>query len=198
MTADGVEDDDGKYADDVHARLRNLGNSVTAASRDCHIRITTVVTLRNPHRHAWSAWFPQIKSNKTTVAGHPEPWEAFISSPSTTTTERFIHTMGIQEKDVEIQHAIIVNHTRRKTGSFVRHALLGVVTVCMLGSLFCYHHFERNDPALAEAAAAACPQTTPITPTVNAALLKNLEQKFGTTQFRSAAYESLGGAVRIP
>ncbi|EPT05315.1 hypothetical protein FOMPIDRAFT_125395 [Fomitopsis schrenkii] len=42
-----------------------------------------------------------------------------------------------------------------------------------------------------------CPQTGPITPTTPG-LLEELENEFATDEFRSHAYESLSGAIRIP
>ena len=43
-----------------------------------------------------------------------------------------------------------------------------------------------------------CPQTTGITPQKNSALLAELEATYLSDDFKSKAYESLGGAVRIP
>lgn len=43
-----------------------------------------------------------------------------------------------------------------------------------------------------------CPQTNPIHTTTHADLLTELNVLFRTEQYRTHAYESLGGAVRIP
>lgn len=43
-----------------------------------------------------------------------------------------------------------------------------------------------------------CPQASPISPLAHSDLLQGLENEFLTEEFRLKAYESLGGAVRIP
>ncbi|KAF8141984.1 hypothetical protein EV363DRAFT_41098 [Boletus edulis] len=43
-----------------------------------------------------------------------------------------------------------------------------------------------------------CPQVEGLTPATHEALLQSLDQEFGSTEFKLKAYESLGGAVRIP
>ncbi|KAI0358307.1 carboxypeptidase S [Trametes cingulata] len=45
---------------------------------------------------------------------------------------------------------------------------------------------------------AVCPQTKAIVPEKNSAFLDALEAEYGTEVFRLKAYESLGGAVRVP
>ncbi|KAH9933262.1 carboxypeptidase S [Amylocystis lapponica] len=49
-----------------------------------------------------------------------------------------------------------------------------------------------------EGSTAVCPQTSPIAPFAHSALLTELEQEFNTQEFRLEAYESLGGAIRVP
>lgn len=46
--------------------------------------------------------------------------------------------------------------------------------------------------------ASTCPQAEGLTPSNNAALLHDLEAEFSGNEFKLKAYESLGGAVRIP
>ncbi|OSD05272.1 carboxypeptidase S [Trametes coccinea BRFM310] len=55
-------------------------------------------------------------------------------------------------------------------------------------------------PWLEEAAGvnAVCPQTTAIAPEQNSAFLETLEAHYATQDFKLKAYESLGGAIRIP
>ena len=43
-----------------------------------------------------------------------------------------------------------------------------------------------------------CPQVEPLTPPGHEALLKSLDEEYGSSEFKLKAYESLGGAVRIP
>ncbi|KAF8449398.1 hypothetical protein L210DRAFT_2662897 [Boletus edulis BED1] len=43
-----------------------------------------------------------------------------------------------------------------------------------------------------------CPQVEALTSLRHEALLQSLDQEFGSSEFRLKAYESLGGAVRIP
>ncbi|KAJ2990099.1 hypothetical protein NUW54_g8579 [Trametes sanguinea] len=45
---------------------------------------------------------------------------------------------------------------------------------------------------------AVCPQTSAIAPEKNRAFLESLEVEFATQDFKLKAYESLGGAIRIP
>ncbi|KAI0369802.1 carboxypeptidase S [Pilatotrama ljubarskyi] len=45
---------------------------------------------------------------------------------------------------------------------------------------------------------AVCPQTSAMTPEKNTAFLDALEAEYGTQDFRLKAYESLGGAIRVP
>ncbi|KAL1945098.1 hypothetical protein VTO73DRAFT_2718 [Trametes versicolor] len=47
-------------------------------------------------------------------------------------------------------------------------------------------------------ASAVCPQTTAIAPQKNGAFLDTLEAEFATDAFKLKAYESLGGAIRVP
>ncbi|KAI0927139.1 hypothetical protein AcV5_007754 [Taiwanofungus camphoratus] len=54
---------------------------------------------------------------------------------------------------------------------------------------------ERSD---VDGTSDVCPQTSPITPLAHSALLTKLEEEYTTEKFRLIAYESLGGAVRIP
>ncbi|KAH9849891.1 carboxypeptidase S [Lenzites betulinus] len=53
----------------------------------------------------------------------------------------------------------------------------------------------RND---ASDAGAVCPQTSAIAPLKNGAFLDTLEAEFSTEDFKLKAYESLGGAIRVP
>lgn len=44
----------------------------------------------------------------------------------------------------------------------------------------------------------ACPQAAPINPVAGASVRKDLEVEYASETFKLQAYESLGGAVRIP
>ncbi|KAI0675970.1 carboxypeptidase S [Trametes maxima] len=67
--------------------------------------------------------------------------------------------------------------------SYVKAALEEAV------STLSYDHQDAN---------AICPQTPPIAPEKNAAFLDTLEALFDTEDFKLDAYESLGGAIRVP
>ena len=74
---------------------------------------------------------------------------------------------------------------------------VGCLTVLLLKPCL---HAQLPSPSAAPAVERmvdVCPQTTPIVPT-SSALLEELETEFTTDRFRSHAYESLGGAIRIP
>ncbi|KAI0642377.1 carboxypeptidase S [Trametes meyenii] len=73
-------------------------------------------------------------------------------------------------------------HTR---GSYVKAALEETVSTLGYG----HQDLDRN---------AICPQTSAIAPEKNSAFLAKLEALFNTEDFKLNAYESLGGAVRIP
>ncbi|KAI0333954.1 hypothetical protein GY45DRAFT_1368081 [Cubamyces sp. BRFM 1775] len=45
---------------------------------------------------------------------------------------------------------------------------------------------------------AVCPQTTALAPVKNSGYLNTLEAEYATEEFRLQAYESLGGAIRVP
>ncbi|KAH8103886.1 carboxypeptidase S [Cristinia sonorae] len=72
-----------------------------------------------------------------------------------------------------------------------------VLVICAAVNIYCYRHFVRQGVPQ-DLIAAVCPQAAPITPTTNAAVYKDLERQYATQQFKLKAYESLGGAVRIP
>ncbi|KAI0742053.1 carboxypeptidase S [Daedaleopsis nitida] len=58
--------------------------------------------------------------------------------------------------------------------------------------------FDALDPRLGLVTNATCPQTEAIAPEKNGALLNALEAEYQKERFRLKAYESLGGAIRIP
>lgn len=59
----------------------------------------------------------------------------------------------------------------------------------------CYHGWESK---AALALDGLCPQFEALTPPGHKALLDSLNDEFGSGEFKLRAYESLGGAVRIP
>ncbi|KAF8141978.1 hypothetical protein EV363DRAFT_1425979 [Boletus edulis] len=76
--------------------------------------------------------------------------------------------------------------------------------VVLLGLVFLVQHFWPFPSLLqweSESVAGLddlCPQVEALTPPQHEALLRSLDQEFGSTEFKLKAYESLGGAVRIP
>ena len=60
----------------------------------------------------------------------------------------------------------------------------------------CYYHGRQGEVTLA--LDDLCLQVDPITSPGYEDLLENLDEEFGTSEFKLKAYESLGGAVRIP
>ncbi|KAL7280577.1 hypothetical protein ACG7TL_005511 [Trametes sanguinea] len=72
--------------------------------------------------------------------------------------------------------------------------------VCAWGSAVRAQLDHAVLPWLEEAAGvnAVCPQTTAIAPEQNSAFLETLEAHYATQDFKLKAYESLGGAIRIP
>lgn len=58
--------------------------------------------------------------------------------------------------------------------------------------------FGAGNKFVQEDVDAICPQIGPLSPDVHSALLSTLEALYGTEEFRLKAFESLGGAVRVP
>lgn len=59
-----------------------------------------------------------------------------------------------------------------------------------------YYHGWESETALA--IDDICPQFEVLIPPGHEALLDSLDKEFGSSEFKLKAYESLGGAVRIP
>ncbi|THG92711.1 hypothetical protein EW026_g8286 [Hermanssonia centrifuga] len=53
-------------------------------------------------------------------------------------------------------------------------------------------------PVLQDPSGSECPQASPISSSLHADLLKLLEKEFASEEYKAKAYETLGGAVRIP
>ncbi|GBE85034.1 Carboxypeptidase S [Sparassis crispa] len=68
---------------------------------------------------------------------------------------------------------------------------------CGLTGLF-REHILASESFNPDALSTVCPQTSPISPFGHSALLAALEEEYATTDFQLEAYESLGGAIRIP
>ncbi|KAI0630735.1 carboxypeptidase S [Trametes polyzona] len=85
---------------------------------------------------------------------------------------------------------------------------LGLVLLCFLGrnphiracGTAARESFHELLPAslYGAAAGAVCPQTKAIAPQKNGAFLDSLEADYATKEFKLKAYESLGGAIRVP
>lgn len=79
---------------------------------------------------------------------------------------------------------------------------------CFLGLALFFHHFwpsltvnafpTHESQRLFAVADEICPQVSAITPSSHAPLVDTLDEEYGTKEFKLKAYESLGGAVRIP
>jgi Gly-Xaa carboxypeptidase len=94
------------------------------------------------------------------------------------------------------------NHKRQR--SALRSKILGLA--CFLSLALLAHRFW---PSLTSAAFSThkgspvdvnsmCPQVSAISPSSYAPLIDSLDEEYGTEEFKLKAYESLGGAVRIP
>lgn len=91
------------------------------------------------------------------------------------------------------------NERQRRT---LRSKILGLA--CFLSLALLAHRFW---PSLTSAATnkglltdvdAMCPQVAAISPSNYASLIDSLDEEYETKEFKLKAYESLGGAVRIP
>ncbi|KAG1864846.1 hypothetical protein F4604DRAFT_1882028 [Suillus subluteus] len=79
---------------------------------------------------------------------------------------------------------------------------------CFLGLALLSYHFwpslttnafpTHESQRLLAVADEMCPQVSAITPSSHAPLVDSLDKEYGTKEFKLKAYESLGGAVRIP
>jgi hypothetical protein len=79
---------------------------------------------------------------------------------------------------------------------------------CYLGLGLLFHYFwpcittsafpTDQSQRLLAIADEMCPQVSAITPSSFASLIDTLDKEYGTKEFKLKAYESLGGAVRIP
>ncbi|OCH86953.1 carboxypeptidase S [Obba rivulosa] len=74
--------------------------------------------------------------------------------------------------------------------SLVVHPWPGLVKLAAGDLLPALHTFVHNSDV--------CPQVAPLTPSVHLSLLEELEEEYSTEVFQLKAFESLGGAVRIP
>ena len=96
-------------------------------------------------------------------------------------------------------------HFSRTSGlgrSCIGALLKAVLALCCLAVLLPKLRLHAQLPShraafAVERMTGVCPQAAPITPG-SSALLDELEAEFATDSFRSYAYESLGGAIRIP
>lgn len=101
--------------------------------------------------------------------------------------------------DAELGQVVPPRSRLRFLGPVLRLALI-VCCLIILGptlNLRNWLYFGREF-LLSEDAADVCPQVAPISPFTHSSLLTELEETFATTDFKLGAYESLGGAIRIP
>ena len=78
--------------------------------------------------------------------------------------------------------------------------LVGLLSLALLVQRFWHlpgllHRWERERVVGLDD---LCPQVEPLTPIGHEALLASLDKEFSSNEFQLKAYESLGGAVRIP
>ena len=81
--------------------------------------------------------------------------------------------------------------------------LAGFLSIALLAQRFWpvtllpsrYHPWETESVLALDS---LCPQVEALTPPGHEALLGSLDEEFGSSEFKLKAYESLGGAVRIP
>ncbi|PIL25219.1 hypothetical protein GSI_13108 [Ganoderma sinense ZZ0214-1] len=98
--------------------------------------------------------------------------------------------------DVQLHRTSTV--TRRGPRSCFSLVLLSAVGLSVFYLFAWSPHFGPFPKTIGLAQNEACSQTTGITPQRTDALLAELEATYLTDDFKSKAYESLGGAVRIP
>ena len=96
----------------------------------------------------------------------------------------------------QLQRAPTVS--RRGTRTYFALALVSAVGLSLFYLLARSPHFGPCGSTIRLAQDDVCPQTTGITPQSNNALLAELEATYLTDDFKLKAFESLGGAVRIP
>ena len=96
----------------------------------------------------------------------------------------------------QLQHPSTVS--RRGTRTYFSLALVSAVGLSLFYLLARSPHFGPCGSTIRLAQDDGCPQTTGITPQSNNALLAELEANYLTDDFKLKAFESLGGAVRIP
>lgn len=76
---------------------------------------------------------------------------------------------------------------------------LALVAICTLLSVLNVRwRYNTSVPAFKDVAKDTCPQAAPIIPSLHSDLHSDLEKEYATDDFKLKAYESLGGAVRIP
>ncbi len=106
---------------------------------------------------------------------------------------------------------VSVPTSQTKTRSMMRSILLGVCLLVAIGLFdLCLglvrgdwvtftNSFSRHDRhTYGMTAEEVCKQADPLGPTQHAHLFYHLDRLFATESFKLKAYESLGGAVRIP
>ncbi|EGN95017.1 hypothetical protein SERLA73DRAFT_61542 [Serpula lacrymans var. lacrymans S7.3] len=78
--------------------------------------------------------------------------------------------------------------------------LLGLVVLaqCSWLGLISYQGVAGEQWVQSSGEDSLCPQVSAITPSSHGSLLESLDSEFATEEFKLKAYESLGGAVRIP
>lgn len=93
--------------------------------------------------------------------------------------------------------------SKRPSKSTLKVILDLILIVFALGtsivvSVEAYGARTSKNPLVLGSSAGVCTQVEAITPSANAELLRELETEFTTKEFKLKAYESLGGAIRIP
>ncbi|KAG1786028.1 carboxypeptidase S [Suillus plorans] len=125
-----------------------------------------------------------------------------FSDEKAPSTVQNIHWTANEDPEF-VRHAT-QNYKRRR--SALRLKILHFA--CFLGLVLLSHHFwpylttsafpSHESQRLLVIDDDMCPQVSAITPSSHTTLIDTLDEEYGTKEFKLKAYESLGGAVRIP
>ncbi|THH32060.1 hypothetical protein EUX98_g2143 [Antrodiella citrinella] len=107
-------------------------------------------------------------------------------------------SVNVHNKDYELGGQI--NERSASKFTFRTRGFLALILTCSLLSFFTFRRptLEALNVSPTDGLKDACPQAAPISPSFHKDLHGDLEEEYATDEFRLKAYESLGGAVRIP
>jgi hypothetical protein len=119
--------------------------------------------------------------------------------------ERALSTVQNMHRGAKADPELVWHATQsyKRQCSALRSKILNFA--CFLGLALTFHHFwpssvfsAHESQRLLAIADEMCPQVSAIVPSSHAPLIDTLDEVYGTKEFKLKAYESLGGAVRIP